>query len=76
MQPQSRIVDLLGEGLKGYYGVPLWVTSLPQTCPQKQRARPRYPLDNWRDPYGARVSVKSTVTTWPELTLADWIAGW
>lgn len=40
MQPQSRIVDLLGEGLKGYYGVPLWVTSLPQTCPQKQRARP------------------------------------
>lgn len=21
-------------GLKGYYGVPLWVTSLPQTCPQ------------------------------------------
>jgi len=34
MQPQSRIVDLLGEGLKGYYGMPLWVTSLPQTCPQ------------------------------------------
>ena len=41
----------------------------------EQRAR-RYPLDNWRDPYGARVSVKSTVTTWPELTLADWVAGW